>query len=337
MHLLDTTTKRLSSFFNERRPPYAILSHTWGSEEVTFQDLEKFHEDSSRQHSFASSLSSRAGWRKIQACCDQALRDGFEWVWIDTCCIDKSSSAELSEAINSMFAWYRDSKVCYVFLSDVDEAVEDISGPNSSFRGSRWFTRGWTLQELLAPGRIIFFNSSWQVIGRLRKGSRMSEVVSEITSIQPAFLEGLDLRIANIAVRMSWASGRVTTREEDMAYCLLGIFEVNMPLLYGEGTKAFERLQEEILKRSYDLSLLAWGLLPWDQGYSRSDTEDCGILATSTADFAGCGTINVCRVFATDDLSEDYQMTNQGLRVSLSLRAPQEDGRVLRFERNQTR
>ena len=257
MYLLDTTTKRLSAFFNERRPPYAILSHTWGTEEVTFQDLRAFHEGTLQQHPFSSSVSSRAGWRKIEACCDQALRHGLEWVWIDTCCIDKSSSAELSEAINSMFAWYRDSKVCYVFLSDVDETVEDISEPNSSFRGSRWFTRGWTLQELLAPRRIIFFSSSWQVIGRLTKGSKLSEVASEITSIQPAFLGGLDLRIANIAVRMSWASERVTTRGEDMAYCLLGIFEVNMPLLYGEGTKAFDRLQEEILKRSYDHSLLA--------------------------------------------------------------------------------
>lgn len=319
MYLLDTTTKRLSSFFDKWRPPYAILSHTWGTEEVTFEDLKQFHEGSLRQHPFSSLVSSRAGWRKIEACCDQALRDGLKWVWIDTCCIDKSSSAELSEAINSMFAWYRDSKVCYAFLSDVDEACEDISEPTSSFRSSRWFTRGWTLQELLAPRHIIFFSSDWSIIGPLTKGSKLSEVAGEITSIHSAFLEGLDLRKANIAVRMSWASERVTTRKEDMAYCLLGIFDVNMPLLYGESTKAFDRLQEEILKRTYDHSLLAWGLLPWDQGYSPSVTEPCGILATSTADFVGCGNHNVCKDYRT---SRDYQMTNKGLRIQLSLQAP---------------
>ena len=322
MLLLETTSKRLSSFFNEQRPPYAILSHTWGTEEVSFQDLEELHKGSLRQYPFASSVSSRAGWRKIEACCDQALRDGFKWVWIDTCCIDKSSSAELSEAINSMFAWYRDSDVCYAFLSDVDEADEDISELNSSFRGSRWFTRGWTLQELLAPRRIIFFSSDWQVIGPLTKGSKLSQVASEITSIQTAFLEGLDLRKANVAMRMSWASERVTTRKEDMAYSLLGIFDVNMPLLYGEGTKAFDRLQEEILKTIYDHSLLAWGLLPWDQGYSQSDTEFCGILATSVTDFAGCRNHSICPRSANYNPSTGYQMTNEGLRVPLSLRAP---------------
>ena len=124
------------------------------------------------------------------------------------------------------------------------------------------------------------------------------------------------MRKANIAARMSWASERVTTRKEDMAYCLLGIFDVNMPLLYGESTKAFDRLQEEIIKKTYDHSLLAWGLLPWDQGYSPSDTEPCGILATSTADFAGCGNHHVCQTHMT---SRDYQITNKGLRIQLSL------------------
>lgn len=322
MHLLHSTTKRLSSFFDERRPRYAILSHTWGTEEVSFQDLNDFHEGSLRQQPSSSSVSSRAGWRKIEACCDRALQDGFEWVWIDTCCIDKSSSAELSEAINSMFAWYRDSEVCYAFLSDVDEAVEDISAPGSSFRGSRWFTRGWTLQELLAPRHLTFFSSGWQVIGQLIKGSNLSEVVSEITSVQPAFLEGDDLRGANVAMRMSWASERVTTRKEDMAYCLLGIFDVNMPLLYGGGTKAFARLQEEIIKTTYDHSIFAWGLLPWHQDYSRCDSEPCGILATSVADFAGCGSHSVCPRPANFNSTKDYQMTNEGLRMQLPLRVP---------------
>lgn len=322
MYLLNTRTKRLSSFFDEQRPTYAILSHTWGAEEVTYQDLHDFHQCASVREESSSPLSSRAGWRKIQACCGQASIDGFEWVWIDTCCIDKSSSAELSEAINSMFAWYRGSKLCYAFLEDVIDATEDIAATDSCFRRSRWFTRGWTLQELLAPRRIRFFNSSWQVMGQLDKGSKLTEVVSEITSIPSAFLEGLNLQKANIAMRMSWASKRVTTRKEDLAYCLLGIFDINMPLLYGEGMKAFRRLQEEILQRTYDHSLIAWGLLPWDEGYSLSSTEPCGILATSPSDFANCGSLNICSRSARSNFRMEYQMSNEGLRIQLPLKHP---------------
>ena len=322
MYLLNTTTKRLSQFLDEQRPTYAILSHTWGTEEVSYQDLHDFHQTGSVREKSSSPVSSRAGWRKIKACCDQALIDGFEWVWIDTCCIDKSSSAELSEAINSMFAWYRDSKLCYAFLEDIIDAIEDIAAADSYFRRSRWFTRGWTLQELLAPRRIRFFSNNWQVIGQLEPGSKFTEVVSEITSIPSAFLEGLNLQKANVAMRMSWASKRVTTRKEDLAYCLLGIFDINMPLLYGEGTKAFRRLQEEILRRTYDHSLIAWGLLPWDEGYSLSSTEPCSILATSPSDFTTCGSLNICSHFEGSHLMKEYQMSNEGLRIQLPLRYP---------------
>ena len=135
--------------------------------------------------------------------------------------------------------------MCYAYLEDVEDLAEDVSHPESSFRSNRWFTRGWTLQELLAPRRIKFFNGKWQAIGQLSEDSQLSRIVSEIAAIPVVFLLGLDLRKANIAMRMSWASKRVTTRKEDMAYCLLGIFDVNMPLLYGEGAKAFGRLQEE--------------------------------------------------------------------------------------------
>ena len=322
MYLLNTTTKRLSHFFDEQRPTYAILSHTWGTEEVTYQDLHTFHQNGSESEESSSPISSRAGWRKIKACCGQASIDGFEWVWIDTCCIDKSSSVELSEAINSMFAWYRESKLCYAFLEDVIDATEDIAAVNSSFRHSRWFTRGWTLQELLAPRRIRFFSNSWQVIGQLDRGSKLTEVVNEITSIPSPFLEGLDLQKANIAMRMSWASKRITTRKEDLAYCLLGIFDINMPLLYGEGMKAFRRLQEEILQRTYDHSLIAWGLLPWDEGYSLSSREPCGILATSPSDFANCGSLKVCPRFESRRSRREYQMSNGELRIQLPLGYP---------------
>ena len=321
MRLLNTTTKQLSEFFDEQRPPYAILSHRWGTDEVSLQDLNRFHE-SSPQHPSSSLILSKAGYRKIEACCNQALCDGLQWAWVDTCCIDKSSSAELTEAINSMFAWYKDAKVCYAFLRDVDDVAEDISGPNSSFRASGWFKRGWTLQELLAPRRLYFFGSDWQPIGLFTEDSKLSDVVSEITSIPSAFLHGLDLRNANVAMKMSWASKRKTTRKEDMAYCLLGIFDVNMPLLYGEGMKAFCRLQEEIMKQTYDHTLLAWGLLPWDEGYSSCDTKPCGVLATSVADFANCGSLKLCPQSANYKFSEDFQMTTEGLRVQLPLRAP---------------
>ena len=319
MRLLHATTRQLWQFFDEQRPPYAILSHTWGNEEVLFADFNKSHENGS-QHPSAHSLLLRAGDKKIDRCCHQALRDGFEWVWVDTCCIDKSSSAELSEAINSMFRWYKDAELCYAFLVDVEDSVEDISAPKSSFRTSRWFTRGWTLQELLAPRKLQFFSSNWELIGELTKGSQLSDVVSEITSVPSAFLEGLDLRTANLAMRMSWASKRTTTRKEDIAYCLLGIFDVNMPLLYGEGVKAFRRLQEEIMKRTYDHTLLAWGLLPWNEGYLDSDREGCGVLATSPAAFANSGSLNICpRPRNHDNPLNNYQITNEGLRIELLL------------------
>ena len=318
--MINTKTKTLSQFFDEQRPPYAILSHTWGTDEVALQDLNVVHENSLAQSSSTSQILLGTGWRKIEASCDQAARDGFEWIWVDTCCIDKTSSAELSEAINSMYAWYRDSQVCYAFLSDVDEAAEDISTPDSAFRTSRWFTRGWTLQELLAPRKLVFFTSGWQAIGQLTRDSKLSEVASEITSIPCGFLGGLDLRKANVAMKMSWASKRVTTRKEDTAYCLLGIFDVNMPLLYGEGMKAFGRLQEEIIRRRQDHSLLAWGLFPWNLDQSLSDTSPYGALATSVADFAEGGTLGLCPRFLNHKSINTFKMTYEGLHIQTAMR-----------------
>ncbi|KAH7364549.1 hypothetical protein BKA65DRAFT_371585, partial [Rhexocercosporidium sp. MPI-PUGE-AT-0058] len=173
----------------------------------------------------------------------QALSDGWEWVWIDSCCIDKTSSAELSEAINSMFRWYREAQVCYAYLSDVPGGSdwETRQQSNSAFRKSQWFTRGWTLQELLAPEMVVFFDADWEDIGT--KNS-MQALLSSITGID----NFKDYALACIAKKMSWASNRETTREEDKAYCLMGLFAVNMPPLYGEGMAAFYRLQIEILK-----------------------------------------------------------------------------------------
>jgi len=305
MHLLNVRTKELSKVSDDSVPPYAILSHTWGPEEVTFQELQTLNEY--RGQSPLHPISSKAGYHKIKSCCDQAMHDGFDWVWIDTCCIDKTSSAELSEAINSMFRWYKESKVCYAYLGDVPAEGEHLEAPGSKFRNSRWFTRGWTLQELLAPDNLLFFGKSWCLVG---DRMNLRHVVGEITGISPSFLIQRNLPKASIAQRMSWAAKRETTRKEDMAYCLLGIFDINMPLLYGEGEKAFRRLQEEIIKQSNDQTILAWGFGQPDRVDTNTD------LAKAPSDFAECGDVVPCSAWKPKH-SRDFEITQQGLRIEL--------------------
>ncbi|KAI1146110.1 heterokaryon incompatibility protein-domain-containing protein [Nemania diffusa] len=295
MRLLDVRTLRIRSFLNENtRPPYAILSHTWlpDGEEVTFEDLLAYHEAVAQgQRVLADSIASRPGFKKIQSCCDMAAQSyGLEWAWIDTCCIDKRSSAELSEAINSMFKWYRDAAACCAFLQDVTASVND-----PSFRNSRWFTRGWTLQELIAPKQIWFYDQEWQLIGAKHEDPQLCDIISNITSIPVGFLKGTPLSEACVAKRMSWAAKRQTTRSEDAAYSLLGIFDINMPLLYGEGPKAFIRLQEEIINQIHDQSILAWGDPRLDTPFTTEDilAEPLGALATSPADFEDCGDFEI--------------------------------------------
>ncbi|KAK3369299.1 heterokaryon incompatibility protein-domain-containing protein, partial [Lasiosphaeria ovina] len=246
MRLLHTTELRLVEFQGQRIlppaiPPYAILSHTWAEEEVSFQDIQQ------------GLAQSRRGFEKVAGACAQAVQDGFEYLWIDTCCIDKSSSAELSEAINSMFRWYRDAEVCYAFLSDVD-ADESPSSEASSFRKARWFTRGWTLQELIAPGVVYFYGAGWKQIG---SRETLLNLIVDITGISESYFTTGDLTQFSAAQKISWAAYRETTRVEDEAYSLLGLFDINMPLLYGEGERAFQRLQEEILRQFEDDSLFA--------------------------------------------------------------------------------
>ncbi|KUJ11110.1 HET-domain-containing protein, partial [Mollisia scopiformis] len=245
MRLLNAKTLLLKDFVgDEAVPRYAILSHTWGTDELSLQE---WNEETSKK--------AKTGYTKIKYCCDQALSDGIEWAWIDTCCIDKSSSAELSEAINSMFRWYQNAVRCYAYLFDVPGHVNPALDPSELAR-SRWFKRGWTLQELLAPKNLIFFSSTWRRIGTKEE---LYGPLATITGIEPEILQGEDLQAVSVATRMSWAAKRETTRTEDMAYCLLGIFDINMPLLYGEGKRAFFRLQEEILKANSDQSIFAWG------------------------------------------------------------------------------
>ncbi|KAM0796000.1 heterokaryon incompatibility protein-domain-containing protein [Usnea florida] len=246
MRLLNTSTLKLHEFFDDDIPEYAILSHTWGKEEVSFHDL---------QNKKPGRLDGLKGYMKIKACCALAKSDSYKYVWIDTCCIDKTSSSELSEAINSMYQWYRNARVCYVYLVDVwiGKQREDSLRWAQEFRESRWFTRGWTLQELLAPRLMLFFDKDWGCLGD--KASLKNEL-SSITGIQQDHI--FKHTSASAAQKMSWASGRKTTRLEDMAYSLMGIFNVNMPLLYGEGSNAFIRLQHEIVKISDDESIFAW-------------------------------------------------------------------------------
>lgn len=235
MHLLQRQGEdsfRLVSRLNRAIPPYAILSHTWGADkdEVTFQDFRN------------GTASTKAGYRKIKFCAEQAARDRLEYFWIDTVCIDKTNSTELQEAINSMFRWYENSVKCYVYLDDVSS--DSLAEDGKSFQKSRWFTRGWTLQELIAPKCVEFFSKEGYVLGN--KSSRVEEL-TEITGIPAKALEGKALSHFSVDERMTWTRGRETTREEDMAYSLLGIFDIQMPLIYGEGReKALRRLHKEI-------------------------------------------------------------------------------------------
>ncbi|KAH8595393.1 hypothetical protein B0O99DRAFT_155706 [Bisporella sp. PMI_857] len=226
----------LTQDITDNIPRYAILSHTWGAEEVTFRDM------------VDGKGKSKAGYEKIRFCGEQARRDGLQYFWVDTCCIDKSSSAELSEAINSMFRWYRESTRCYVYLSDVLRTTANSDDPTweSAFRKSRWFTRGWTLQELIAPTSVEFFSKEKELLG---DKTSLERHVCEITKIPAKAFRESPLTGFSIAERMSWAEQRETTREEDQVYSLLGIFDISIPVIYGEGKrKATKRLREEIDK-----------------------------------------------------------------------------------------
>ncbi|KAJ2897679.1 hypothetical protein MKZ38_004504 [Zalerion maritima] len=270
-----------------------------------------------------SRIRDKKGFIKIRGACSLALILGYKYMWIDTCCIDKTSSAELTEAINSMFRWYQEASTCFVYLSDVrmlgddeewskfwygdddegarapyDEARESKYAigqavpKEGTFRGSRayqetaeqlrrsrWFTRGWTLQELVAPRSLQFHDCKWRFLGE--RDNWRSEIV-RITGIDLVVLSGeCDLSEVSVARKMFWAARRNTTRVEDGAYCLIGLFDVNMPLIYGEGKKAFFRLQEEILKRSTDQSIFAWTMPDYESRY--------GLLADSPAAFDASG------------------------------------------------
>ncbi|UJO18564.1 hypothetical protein CLAFUW4_07619 [Fulvia fulva] len=332
MWLLNAQSRKLQDFvdFREVRGKYAILSHTWGKEEFTFDMI---HDPGSRN---------MLGYIKIDFACRQAQEDNLEHAWIDTCCIDKRSSAELGEAINSMYLWYLNAKVCYAYLADVDIATiaeplsahapalvgfdsyqQAVDNPTSPGRKnglefhlhvsevqlklqqllgqSKWFTRGWTLQELIAPGHLRSYDHRWVAVGTK---TELVASLSQITLISPAILlDQRQLSKASIAQKMSWAAHRTTSRIEDQAYCLMGIFDVNMPLLYGEGSKSFMRLQEEIIRTwdRIDHSILAW-------------TGGGGLLlAPSPAAFTGQHHLTSWSLPQRDA----FELSNAGLRISV--------------------
>lgn len=294
-------------------PRYAILSHTWGPNgtEVTYRDLVE------------GTGKDKAGYKKIRACGRQSAKAKYKYFWVDTCCIDKTSSAELSEAINSMYRWYEEAGVCFAYIED---ALPSLPMSEWTISNIRWFTRGWTLQELLAPKEVEFFDTDWSALGTRTEHAPLLSVITKIDSIAlgghfpSENLLGynkngrMDLRTFSIASKMSWAAERTTTRSEDVAYCLLGIFDVNMPLLYGEGsTKAFVRLQEEIMKGSNDQSIFAWcrPIASSERLYGLH-----GLLAESPSDFISSGSVS--RVF-TSFANDSFAMTNKGLHITLRM------------------
>ena len=272
---------KVIEFHDDEATEYAILSHRWiDSTEVDYEDMIDLAKMDRQEQ---NEIRDRPGYKKILDACKQAQTDGYEWMWVDgTCCIDKRSSAELSEAINSMYRWYGNARVCYAYLHDVDgSSFPTWNGEKypKSNGWPEWFSRGWTLQEMIAPRNLQFFNKDWQPIGNKKT---LSGTLERITKVPEHILaDGLEGNRPCVAQIISWAVNRTTTRVEDRAYSLMGLLDVNMPMLYGEGKKAFLRLQLEIIRSSNDQSIFAWGSLSPGVRFG-------SILADDPSFFEGC-------------------------------------------------
>ncbi|OAL39343.1 hypothetical protein AYO20_01213 [Fonsecaea nubica] len=290
MRLINVRTIQLEEVYNSRTHRYAILSHRWEEEEVTFQDM-------SSPKTFG-----KKGFSKIQSACWVARNKGLSYLWVDTCSIDKSSSAELTESINSMYRWYQDAEICFAYLTDVEIHKTEM-------KDSVWFTRGWTLQELIAPKHVSFYDRNWVFLGTK---DNLAGELSRITGIDRDVLLGQrPPSSCSIAQRMSWASKRSTTRVEDRAYSLLGIFDVSMPMLYGEGERSFTRLQEEIIRHSDDQSIFAW-----DRGLDGYFGGHNGLLATSPSHFVTCQNVVIPASYGLP-VTTGFALTNVGISISL--------------------
>ncbi|KAH7024911.1 heterokaryon incompatibility protein-domain-containing protein, partial [Microdochium trichocladiopsis] len=277
MRLVDTSTERLVQLISPP-PRYAILSLTWEDDVVLFQDIEN-----DRAHV-------KHGYAMFQGAVKLARGGGYQYIWIDNCCIDKSSSAELSEAINSMFTWYRKADICYVYLGDISDQMLSPDTRTERLARCHWFWRCWTLQELIAPAYVFLYSREWTRLGK-KTDPTWSRLLSEITGISgEALTSQAGFNLASVAQKMSWASRRAATREEDESYSMFGIFGVILAPLYGEGRgSAFRRLQEEIIHKGTDDSVLAW-LPKLDVGDLRSATFG-PVLAPSPSQFANAGGI----------------------------------------------
>lgn len=307
MWLIDVKTRRLAEFVGRDVPSYGILSHTWVTgQEVTFQEMRS-------PTALNPTASSKSGWQKIDRTCRRAAEDGLKYAWVDTCCIDKSSSAELSEAINSMFRWYKRAAICYVFLSDLARFSwpYDVGELQASIKHCRWFSRSWTLQELIAPSHIKFYDQDWNFCFTKQMAS---EALARITGIDQDILNHkIDLTAVSVAQKMSWAATRQSTRIEDLAYSLLGIFGINMPMLYGEEERAFLRLQAEIISSCPDSTVLAWTLPPETPEYILDAPEDSysGVMASSPLPFEFCAEV---KRLSNQPLF-DFSMSNRGIQL----------------------
>lgn len=327
MYLINTETHELKKFTYTTGLQYSILSHCWSQPDQGEKPEISYSEVKGPGANILKTTNPRTS--KILESCQVArndLRDqaAAGWMWIDTCCLDESSSAELQEGINSMYSFYQHSKRCYVYLQDVEKEEE--------LGNARWFRRGWTLQELLAPADVVFYNKNWKKLGAKSctdgRTKSLHAILSSITKIDVQVLQGgLDeILVTSIAKRMSWAAARQTTRDEDIAYCLMGLFQVNMPMIYGEGIRAFLRLQEEIMKDSDDQSLFAW---EWAEKDPRYHLKGRGLLAESPKDFALSGTFT--RSPETRQ-SKPYSKTNKGISITLRLSPYKDDLYVAALE-----
>jgi len=275
--------RNVFKFLEDEAIVYAILSHRWVERtEVKYEEIDELARMTKED---SDEVRRRPGYKKILNSCRQAQSDGYEWLWVDTCCIDKRSSAELSEAINSMYRWYESSGVCYAYLDDVFGSALNMS--HTEGKGGHltptgwpdWFSRGWTLQEMIAPSNVQFFNRHWQCVGDKKLHAT---TLASITGVPRHILtDGLSSHRPCVAQIMSWAANRTTKRVEDRAYSLMGLLDVNMPLLYGEGKKAFHRLQLEVIQTSNDHSVFAWA-------YTSKNRRTDSILADDPSFFRGC-------------------------------------------------
>lgn len=235
MRLLDINNLEFTEFRDHERPTYAIASHRWQEEEVAYQEVRE------RRNTH------KKGYRKVEAFAKYVRENvhPIRWLWIDTCCINKDSAAELSEAINLMFDWYRKAEVCLAYLVDADS---DTAQGGRLFEKSEWFERGWTLQELLAPKTVVFLSKSWEVIGnkgasfhnygRSPVGRGLECEIAARAGITENILHDYEKsRSLPVETRLKWMEDRKTSREEDLSYALYGIFEVALGANYGEGYK----------------------------------------------------------------------------------------------------